>query len=158
MLNMLPVSCTTIQDVQYTFFLSRLEMTDNIVHGYIVVNECCCSPDILRKVGKVEALGGHGHVINDLRANNHTGLKDTIIFSYSLVTPISQLINPNQLSYFCTSSQTYQQIQWNTLVTTGYQRKCRGTRHASQKVLISKFNWITHYYVKYKILICWNPV
>ena len=53
-------------------FLARSEMTDNIVHGYIVVNECCCSPEILRKVGKVDALGGHGHVINGLRANNHT--------------------------------------------------------------------------------------
>ena len=140
MLNMLPVSCTTIQDVQYTFFLSRLEMTDNIVHGYIVVNECCCSPDILRKVVKVEALGGHGHVVNDLRANNHTGLKYTIISPTRL--SLQSHNESTQISYHISvlPSQTYQQIQWNTLVTTGYQRKCRGTRHASQKVLISKFN------------------
>ena len=103
MLNVLPVSCTTIQDVQYTFFLSRSEMTDNIVHGYIVVNECCCSPDILRKVGKFEALGDHGHVVNDLATNNHTGLMYTFLFSYTHVTLISQSINPNHLSYFCTS-------------------------------------------------------
>ena len=54
-------------------------MTDNIVHGYIVVNECSCSPDILRKVGKVEALGDRGHVINDLATNSHTGLMYTFI-------------------------------------------------------------------------------
>ena len=103
MLNMLPVSCTTIQDVQYTFFLSRLEVTDNVLHGYIVINECCCSPDILRKVGKVEALGDHGHIVNDLATNNRTGLMYTFLFSYSLVNPISLSINPNRLSYLCTS-------------------------------------------------------
>ena len=126
------------------FFLSRLEVTDNVLHGYIVINEFCCSPDILRKVGKVDALGGHGHVVNDLRANNHTGLKYTIIFSYSLVTPISQLINPNQLSYFCTSITN---LSTNSMEHFGHNRLtkkiiggCRGTRHASQKVLISKFN------------------
>ena len=119
MLNMLPVSCTTIQDVQYTFFLSRLEMTDNIVHGYIVVNECCCSPDILRKVGKVEALGGHWHVVNDLRANNHTGLKYTIISPTHL--SLQSHNESTQISYHISvlPSQTYQQIQWNTSVTTG---------------------------------------
>ena len=70
----------------------------------LVVNEYCCSPDILKKigkVGKVEALGDHGHVVNDLATNNHTGLMYTFLFSYSLVTLISQSINPNHPSYFC---------------------------------------------------------
>ena len=42
-------------------------------------------------------------VVNDLTTENHTGLMDTILFSYSLVVLISQSINPNHLSYFCSS-------------------------------------------------------
>ena len=57
-------------------------------------------------------------VVNDLTTNNHTGLMDTILFSYSLVVLISQSINPNHLSYFVLPSRTYQQIQYNASVTT----------------------------------------
>ena len=45
----------------------------------------------------------HYYTINDLATNNRTGLMYTFLFSYSLVNPISQSINPNHLSYLCTS-------------------------------------------------------
>ena len=57
-------------------------------------------------------------VVNDLTTKNHTGLMDTILFSYSLVVLISQSINQITYHIFVLPSPTYQQIQYDASVTT----------------------------------------